>query len=476
MSSSSSPPPPSSETKKRKRTTAPADEIEVDVNLPEPPSKKALRRSKKGKSSTTPKASLKDVTDLIDDNDDDATIQKVHPDRQSQLSGSGPSDPTATEATTKPNRSQYGIWIGNLSFTTTPSSLRRFLCATASLQPSAITRINLPLTARPLAPFQIRQIMTKQQSSGEEDEEEPPKFQNKGFAYVDFDTSEALFQALQVTETEFDGRKVLVKDAGNFEGRPKVEVPAAGAGAGADGDRKEVEEKPRSKKVFVGNLGFDVTREDLLGHMAQAGEVEDVFLATFEDSGKCKGFGWVRFAEQEGAENAVKGWVWKVEGGEVEDEEIEEALMEEEDGGESSEDEDEDDGGVEVEKKVNGAGKGQKAVKQLSAPKKRKWWINKLFGRMLRCEYAEDASTRYKKRFGKGRRPEGQNGDGAGAAANGYEPRSEARPRGTEEERAEARRKKHRDARTIAPGQALANAPRQSGAIVQSKGKKVTFD
>ncbi len=55
-----------------------------------------------------------------------------------------------------------------------------------------------------------------------------------------------------------------------------------------------------------------------------------------------------------------------------------------------------------------GAGEGKRR-------KPRKWTVNKLAGRVLRCEFAEDPALRYRKRFGKKR--EGGGGDGGGAAA-----------------------------------------------------------
>ncbi|KAF2151856.1 hypothetical protein K461DRAFT_257324 [Myriangium duriaei CBS 260.36] len=450
-SPSASPPPTTTKEKKRKRTDPRQDELEIDVNLPEPPSKKALRRAKKGKTGPAPHASLKDDSDLREDKREDAVDTA-----EATTSDAAPTTTTTTTAaadtaaTTKPARSTHGIWIGNLAFHTTPNSLKTFLTTSGSLQPAQITRINLPLSTRPLAPFLVRQMRTSGIAN-------PPEFQNKGFAYVDFDSSEALFQALQLTEQSLEGRKVLVKDAKSFAGRP--EKPAAGKEE--KGEEKEVGGgKPRSKRIFVGNLAFDVTREDVEGHFAQAGEVEDVFLASFEDTGKCKGYGWVRFGDEDAAEKAVKGWVWKIEDGEE---------------GEESE---EEEGSGEDEKKEKKKAKGQK---------KRKWWINKLYGRLLRCEFAEDASTRYKKRYGKGSAGGKTRHDDAGADAVGGadgapadEGTQERRPkkpfRGTQDQRQEQRRQKHRDARKVAPGMALASAPRASGAIVEGKGKKLTFD
>ncbi|GAM88501.1 hypothetical protein ANO11243_065340 [Dothideomycetidae sp. 11243] len=449
---SSSPPPAEvKKEKKRKRTDPKSEELEIDVSLPEPPSKKALRRAKKGKTGSGPRASLKDVSDLQEESGDEP---KPSPADGANKSAEGEVVETDATGAKTSKRSEHGIWIGNLAFHITPSALREFLISQGGLTADQITRVNLPVTNRPLAPFQVRLMKT----NGKTD---IPQYQNKGFAYVDFDSQGALFQALQVTETELEGRRVLVKDAKNFAGRPDKPKPVEGAGedvtttAQADG-------KPRSKRIFVGNLAFDVTRDDIQTHFAQAGEVEDVFLASFEDTGKCKGYGWVRFSDEDAAECAVKGWIWKTEDND-DDEDDEE---ENEDGN------DEDD---------------EKAAKK-KQPKKRKWWINKLYGRQLRCEFAEDASTRYKKRYGGKGAPktgEGQtapiaevNGADAGEARQDFtrENKSWKTARGSQDQRAEQRRQKHRDARKVAPGMALASAPRASGAIVEAKGTKVKFD
>jgi len=47
--------------------------------------------------------------------------------------------------------------------------------------------------------------------------------------------------------------------------------------------------------------------------------------------------------------------------------------------------------------------------------KPRKWTVNKLAGRLLRCEFAEDPALRYRKRFGKKREGADEAGDDAAA-------------------------------------------------------------
>ncbi|GAB7349962.1 hypothetical protein MBLNU459_g0653t1 [Dothideomycetes sp. NU459] len=464
--------------KKRKRDSkAAAEELEIDVNLPEPPSKKAARKAKKAKtkpeSSTAGDAAAADGTTTAEAKDGEK------------------------------QRSAHGIWIGNLPFSCDKTVLRVFFTRQGGIPDDQITRVHMPVP---------RDAGAAAATGGR------PKPANKGFAYVDFGTKEMLDKAIGMSETLMTGRKVLIKDAKSFEGRPERATrttDALGAAAGGDAGGKmggggaragaaaaaaNGSTKAPSKRVFVGNLGFDVTKDDLETHFAQAGEIEDVHMATFEDTGKCKGFAWVRFVELDAAEAAVKGFVFKNEAGSDDEDEEDDSDDDEEDDKEEEEEEKalDSDSSTEQEKpdykkpatqKKTKKQKSKKAKKQ----KKRKWFINRLFGRPLRCEFAEDAASRYKKRFGK------STADGAGAGADPSAPRRSfhgdadaaadggdaggARPdfkkrdrSGDKDFRQEQRRKKHVDARTIRPGAALANAPRASGAIVEGKGKKISFD
>lgn len=426
-------------TKKRKRAAVPeGEELEIDVTAPEPLSKKELRKAKKSKTTpatTTPTvagASSNGATEALSDNTGEPK-EDYNPNK----------------------RSLHGIWIGNLPFSCDKAALRTFLLEQGGIIEPEITRVHMPAPPNTDAKRML-------------------KPQNKGFAYVDFTTRDVVERAIALSEKLILGRRCLIKDARSFEGRPEKKAePADGAAAVAGAPVSKTmgflaeNQKPPSKRVFVGNLGFDVTKEDLEQHYGQAGEIEDVHMATFEDTGKCKGFAWVRFVELEAAESAVKGYFWKEE----KDSDDEDEESEEEDS--SSEDGSEDD--AEKPKKASKKAKTAKKVK------KRKWFVNRLNGRTLRCEFAEDAATRYKKRYGKGARAgaDGASGDvplgevdgDAGAGGHGRR-----RQRGDKEQREQERRNKHRDARTIKPGAALANAPRASGAIVAAAGKKISFD
>ena len=421
---------------KRKRSKNSADEeLEIDINLPEPPSKKAKRKEKK------------------------STKRPTKPGVELAASTAEGTKPSATDETTQSSlpsqkRSNFGIWIGNLPFSAANETLRDFFSKEGGIEESDITRLHIPSQQVP-GPGGRKQT------------------QNKGFAYVDFTTEAVLNAALPLSERLFKGRRVLIKNAKNFEGRPVAQKARNGVNGEAGGNRVTKGKEP-TKRIFVGNLGFDVTREELSEHFGQAGEVEAVFLATFEDSGKCKGFGWVRFAEIEGAEAAVRGYILPDR---AEDDVV---------GSEDSEVE------TVTEQK-------QRKEKKL---KPRKHWINRLQGRELRCEFAEDAQTRYGKRFsGKGNKREWSTKDIYGTStpkadmnrnekesrdrqnefvqqqvAMSERPRPQSRSKPTNvvrEQRHDQRQKRSHLAR--AP-QSVPSVPKANGAIVAGTGKKISFD
>lgn len=59
------------------------------------------------------------------------------------------------------------------------------------------------------------------------------------------------------------------------------------------------------KKLYVGNLPYSVTEETLTGLFSQFGDVESVVLIKDRETGRLKGFGFVEFAKQADAENAL---------------------------------------------------------------------------------------------------------------------------------------------------------------------------
>ncbi|KAF7954154.1 hypothetical protein EAE96_005285 [Botrytis aclada] len=379
-------------TKKRKSSV---EEIEVDITLPEPPSKKALRRLKKGK-----------------------------PLPPSKSGAESSPEPEAKKKAEVEKRSGHGVWVGNLPWSVSKEELRQWFVEFSDLEEEHITRIHMP------GPNDGKPANKVEKKFGK-------PVHNKGFAYVDFATEEQVKLAVELSEQLLTGRRLLIKDNKSFEGRP---------------EKKEavIEGKPPSKKIFVGNLRFDATEEVIKEHFEKCGPIEKIHVATFEDSGKCKGYAWVTFEEVSAAQSAVKGWVL-----------IEEDLSDAESSSESSDSDSDSDSESEAKPKA------EKSKKPKT--KTRKWWVNKIQGRPLRMEFAEDDQLRYKKRYGKDgsknpneRHPREERESGGRVGAND-EPVVPRVP-GEKRERPERPVKKVEYRSSY--------APRLTGGIVESEGKK----
>ena len=57
--------------------------------------------------------------------------------------------------------------------------------------------------------------------------------------------------------------------------------------------------------IFVGNLSFQTTQEDLISTFSQYGNVERVSIITDRDSGQPRGFAFVEMTEKRDAETAI---------------------------------------------------------------------------------------------------------------------------------------------------------------------------
>ncbi|KAK4463351.1 putative RNA-binding protein [Cladorrhinum samala] len=439
--------------KSSKKRKTDIEEIEVDLNLPEPPSKKAKRLLKKGKA-LPPKPADSDASD----GENDGSPSKASTDKK--------------KSTEKAERSPYGVWIGNLRFTVTKNELRQWLIDNSggAITDDLITRVNLPTKKPDTAP-----------GPG------PKKpVENRGFAYVDFKTFEANVAAIALSETEWNRRKLLIKDAKSYEGRPEKKEEAEPAPVDLTGSGKTSAKAARnttagtSTKIFVGNLSFAVTEDDLREHFAKCGPIRWVKVATFEDTGKCKGYGWVNFEDPEAAQWAVKGFVkvketidtvedfMDVDGEEGPEEE---EKGEKEDNGKddsasvsssSSSSEDSDSDSEKKKEKKKPAPPKKTTATEAPRIKTRKWWVNQLLGRNLKIELAEDDQTRYQKRFkGKGRGKGTEGGNSGGDAIT--EVKKERKPQTSKK----------------ASGPAYAtdiNVARLTGAAVAPAGKKTTFE
>ncbi|KAI0650290.1 hypothetical protein C8Q79DRAFT_1006574 [Trametes meyenii] len=228
-------------------------------------------------------------------------------DNSGSKKGKGKVQNTVELPPSKVPKRQNSVWVGNLSFKTTPDSLRNFFHGVGE-----ITRIHMPM---------------KMATGGPDDKR--PRQQNRGlvaddllscpfvtfqyifvcasFAYVDFSAPDAKTIAITLSENPLDGRRLLIKDGDDFNGRP-----APSTAANADGTESatpknagltktaqkilRIQKQPPGPTLFFGNLGFETTEKslkDLLdSHKPKDGDakwIRKVRMGTFEDSGKCKG-------------------------------------------------------------------------------------------------------------------------------------------------------------------------------------------
>lgn len=215
------------------------DELEIDLSARVPLSKKQQRLLKKGKLNL----------DKLD---------KKHP---------APKPENEEEGDKEKKKSEFGVWIGNLSFDTTKEDLVRYIVSkTEDSEPKVteddMSRVNIPKKDGKI----------------------------KGFAYIDLPSSAHVDAVVALSEGHLNGRRMLIKSASSFEGRPE----------------KPLSKNPPSRILFVGNLSFDTTSELLEEHFRHCGEIIKIRMATFEDSGKCKGFAFIDFKDEAGPTTALK--------------------------------------------------------------------------------------------------------------------------------------------------------------------------
>ncbi len=65
------------------------------------------------------------------------------------------------------------------------------------------------------------------------------------------------------------------------------------------------------KKLYVGNLPYQVTSDELKSMFSEFGEIVDAVVITDRDSGRSKGFGFVEFSSEEDAKKAVDAMAGK---------------------------------------------------------------------------------------------------------------------------------------------------------------------
>ena len=70
----------------------------------------------------------------------------------------------------------------------------------------------------------------------------------------------------------------------------------------------KVFEKTMNNKLYVGNLPYSLTEEDLKKLFAEVGSVESTAIITDKISGRSKGFGFVEMSSDEDAKKAIEAF------------------------------------------------------------------------------------------------------------------------------------------------------------------------
>ena len=61
-----------------------------------------------------------------------------------------------------------------------------------------------------------------------------------------------------------------------------------------------------AKKLYVGNMSYATTDQQIRDLFSQAGEITEISLITDRETGRPKGFGFVEMATEAGAQEAIK--------------------------------------------------------------------------------------------------------------------------------------------------------------------------
>ncbi|KAF3664819.1 putative ribonuclease P protein subunit p25-like protein-like, partial [Capsicum annuum] len=120
---------------------------------------------------------------------------------------------------------------------------------------------------------------------------------SKGVGYIEFYDAMSVPMAIALSGRLLFGQPVMVKPS--EAEKNLVQSTASGGGAGLAGPNAASE-----RKLYVGNLHFNMTELQLRQIFEAFGPVELVQLPTDPETGHCKGFGFVQFAQLEHAKAA----------------------------------------------------------------------------------------------------------------------------------------------------------------------------
>ena len=121
---------------------------------------------------------------------------------------------------------------------------------------------------------------------------------SKGYGFVVFQHVDGAILALKEPSKKIDGRMTV------------TQLAAAGSGSTGGSDVS-------TRKVFVGNIPFEVSAESLLSEFLKYGEVEEGPLGFDKSSGKTRGFAFFVYKTEEGAKASLMEPLKTIDGHQV---------------------------------------------------------------------------------------------------------------------------------------------------------------
>lgn len=250
-------------------------------------------------------------------------------------------------------------------------------------------------------------------------------------------------KALELNESPLDGRPLLIKPADDFnkqEGSKPKPIQSDTNSSTTKPVKGAQQKNPPCPTLFLGNLPFTATAEMIQAQFESLGHIRKVRVATFEDSGKCKGY------DNNDISSLYANYCYSF-------------------------------GYIDF-------GDLDTAVRAIRAPDK-----HVLDGRKIRVEYAsEEAYNRGRPRKVKEREAAAaaaaESNDGSQEAQaedqqeqqQEYEQRGKRRGNDYGDGPREKRRKSNKDGGRTKPGKALSEAQRQKPTVQEFKGTKIVFD
>lgn len=132
---------------------------------------------------------------------------------------------------------------------------------------------------------------------------------SKGFGYVEYSSPAEAQAALAMSGTEIEGMAVNVDiSQPRVERAPRQYQSAQGGAAGGYQAPREPRTYPKSEPsttVFIGNLSFQASEQDIASTFAQCGPINQIRLPRYHDTGKMKGYAYLEFQDLESATKCI---------------------------------------------------------------------------------------------------------------------------------------------------------------------------